>query len=201
MSNGLPAIETALPGEPTQTSLVTFGYGARSLAEVLGLLSTHRIEYLVDVRSVPWSRYRPELSQDQLPSALGAQEVRYVFMGDVLGGRPDDPSCYDQDGRVDYRACEQLPAFRRGVKRLRDGWEAGHSMALMCSEGRPEDCHRTKLVAAALVDAGVDVKHIDERGQVLSQGEVLNRIRGSQIALIDDPDLLLKSRHSYRPAA
>ena len=178
--------------------LVTFGYGARSLDEALGLLLRHRIVYVVDVRSVPWSRYRPEFSQDQLSGSLRAHSIRYLFMGDELGGRPEDPACYDQEGRVDYHACARRPAFRAGVQRLHKAWAAGHSLALMCSEGRPEDCHRTKLVAAALVEAGVDLRHIDERGELLSHEEVLDRLRGPQTALLDDTELLAKSRNRYR---
>lgn len=180
--------------------LVTFGYGSRPQGETLTLLADHGIDYVIDVRSVPWSRYRPEFSQDQLAASLRAHGVRYVFMGGELGGRPEDPACYDDDGRVDYRACERQPAFRDGIQRLRSAWEAGHSVALMCSEGRPEDCHRTKLVAAALIDAGVDVRHLDEHGELRSHGEVLDRLRGSQTTLIDNPDLLAKSRNRYRAA-
>lgn len=184
-----------------RTPLTTFGYGARSRDETLALLARYGIAFVIDVRSVPWSRYRPEFSQDQLAASLQAHDVRYVFMGDELGGRPEDPACYDDEGRVDYRACAQRPAFRAGIERLRDAWVSGHSVALMCSEGRPENCHRTKLVAAALVEAGVDVRHVDEHGKLRTHSEVLDRLRGSQTTLLEDADLLAKSRNRYRVAA
>jgi uncharacterized protein (DUF488 family) len=187
-------------GLSIQRSLLTFGYGSRSLEETLGLLDRYGICYVVDVRSVPWSRYRPEFSQDRLAPSLQAQGIRYVFMGDELGGRPDDPGCYDKEGRVDYRACEQRPAFREGIARLCRAWEAGHPVALMCSEGRPEDCHRTKLVAVALAEAGVEIRHIDERGALRSHDEVLDRLRDAQTTLLDDPSLIAKSRGRYRTA-
>lgn len=187
--------------QTTQPPILTFGYGARSETDILALLAHHGIEYVIDVRSTPWSRYRPEFSQDQLASSLRAHGIRYLFMGSELGGRPDDPACYDDDGRVDYRACEHRSAFREGIARLQGAWLTGHSVALMCSEGRPEDCHRTKLVAAALVEAGIEVRHIDERGTLRSQDEVLDRLRGSQIALLEDPGLIAKSRGRYRAAA
>lgn len=181
--------------------LTTFGYGARSQEEALALLARYGVDYLVDVRSMPWSRYRPEFSQDQLKASLRAHGVRYVFMGGELGGRPEDPACYDDDGRVDYRACERRPSFRDGIERLRNAWETGHSVTLMCSEGRPGDCHRMKLVAVALIEVGVDVRHIDERGELLSHSEVLDRLRGSQTTLLEDADLLAKSRNRYRAVA
>jgi uncharacterized protein (DUF488 family) len=179
--------------------LITLGYGTRSWDEAFGLLKLHGIGYVVDLRSVPWSRYRPEFSQDQLAAALRTHGIGYVFMGKELGGRPDDPSCYDEEGRVDYRACERRPAFRKGIKRLHDAWNEGHALALMCSEGRPETCHRVKLVAPALVAAGVEVLHLDEQGELRTQPEVLGRIQGPQTTLLEDPDVLLKSRNRYRP--
>jgi uncharacterized protein (DUF488 family) len=184
-----------------QPPLLTFGYGSRSEADILALLAHHGIEYVIDVRSTPWSRYRPEFSQDQLASSLRAHGIRYLFMGSELGGRPDDPDCYDDDGRVDYRACERRSAFREGIARLQGAWRAGHSVALMCSEGRPEDCHRTKLVAAALVGAGIEIRHIDERGTLRSHDEVLDRLRDPQTTLLEDPGLIAKSRGRYRAAA
>jgi uncharacterized protein (DUF488 family) len=180
--------------------MMTFGYGSRSQEETLALLARHGVEYVIDVRSVPWSRYRPEFSQDRLAASLQTHSIRYLFLGGELGGRPEDPACYDDDGRVDYRACERRPAFRDGIERLCNAWEMGHSVALMCSEGRPEDCHRTKLVAAALIESGVDVRHIDERGELRSHSEVLDRLRSSQTTLLEDPDLLAKSRNRYRAA-
>jgi uncharacterized protein (DUF488 family) len=177
---------------------MTFGYGSRSQEETLALLTRHGIDYVIDVRSVPWSRYRPEFSQDRLAVLLQAHGIRYVFMGGELGGRPEDHSCYDDDGRVDYRACKRRPAFRHGIERLRNAWETGHSVALMCSEGRPEDCHRTKLVSAALIEAGVEVRHIDERGELRSHNEVLDRLCGLQTTLLENPGLLAKSRNRYR---
>jgi uncharacterized protein (DUF488 family) len=179
---------------------MTFGYGSRSQEEALAQLARHGIDYLIDVRSVPWSRYRPEFSQDRLAASLRAHGIRYLFMGGELGGRPEDPSCYDDNGRVDYRACERQQAFRDGIERLRNAWHTGHAIALMCSEGRPEDCHRTKLVAAALIDVGVDIRHVDEHGELRSHNEVLDRLRGSQTTLLEDPDLLAKSRNRYRAA-
>jgi uncharacterized protein (DUF488 family) len=181
--------------------LITFGYGSRSRDEAIDLLKLHGIEYVVDLRSVPWSRYRPEFSQDQLAATLRSHGIVYVFMGEELGGRPDDPTCYDREGRVDYRACEERAPFQRGITRLHGAWQEGRGLALMCSEERPESCHRAKLVAPALEAAGAEVVHLDEQGELRTQSEVVDRIQGPQTTLLDEPHLLTKSRNRYRPAA
>jgi uncharacterized protein (DUF488 family) len=165
--------------------LLTLGYGKRSIGDVIDLLKQHQVSCLADVRSVPWSRYHPDFSQKALKEHLGRHEIRYLFLGRELGGRPDDPSCY-VDGRVDYARCRERPAFVEGIARLRRGWEMGERMALLCSESKPENCHRAKLLGPVLVDAGIGVTHLDEDGVPLSQSEVMVRLTGGQLGLFGD---------------
>lgn len=180
-------------------SIYTIGYGNRRISEFLSLLREHSISYLIDVRSSPYSRMKPEFSREALTERLAGEGVRYVFMGDVLGGRPDDPGCYDAEGRVDYARCRERPWFIEGIERLRTAWEKGLRVALMCSEARPEDCHRTKLVAQGLADARIEVAHIDENGRIITHHEALERLLGgAQIALFEVADLRLTSRKRYR---
>jgi uncharacterized protein (DUF488 family) len=185
----------------TPRPVLTLGYGSRTIEDLTRLLRRHNVGFVVDVRSIPWSRFRPEFSQDRLIPALREHGVRYLFMGEELGGRPEDPACYDDEGHVDYRACAHRAAFQAGIGRLRAASAAGHSLAIMCSEARPEDCHRTKLVGRALAAAGVDVQHVDQHGQLRSQDDILDRLRGSQMNLLEGDERLLKSRGRYRVTA
>jgi len=182
--------------------ILTFGYGKRSLEDCLAFLQQHRVSYVVDVRSVPWSRFKPEFSSDALAAHLGHGGLKYVFMGDELGGRPDEPDCYDEHGRVDYLACRRRSKFMHGIERLLRANACGHRVAIMCSEGRPESCHRTKLVAEVLREHGVDVQHIDERGRLCSHEQILERLRAGQLDLLGGQyeDALHKSRGRYLQA-
>ncbi|MBV9281131.1 MAG: DUF488 domain-containing protein [Chloroflexi bacterium] len=179
--------------------LLTLGYGKRSIAEAIGLLEGHGVRFLVDVRSVPWSRHHPDFSQNALKGHLAARGIAYVFMGEELGGRPRDPDCYDEKGRVDYEACRRRPAFRQGIRRLRTAWELGQRVALLCSESRPQDCHRSKLLGVALAEEGIVVMHLDEDGTPVSQQEVMDRLLGGQLSLFDDLPVgkTAKSRRRY----
>jgi hypothetical protein len=87
--------------------------------------------------------------------------------------------------------------------RLKTAWEQGQCVALLCSESRPQDCHRSKLLGVALVEEGIEVTHLDEDGTLLSQDEVMNGLRGDQLSLFDDmsPGKAAKSRRQYRPAS
>jgi uncharacterized protein (DUF488 family) len=175
-------------------SILTIGYADRSLEEMFSLLKREETKFLIDVRSVPVSRFKPEFSRDSLEQSLKSQGIRYVFMGDSLGGRPPDPSCYE-NGHVIYRLVQERPFFRNGIDRLLSAATDGHRVCLMCSERRPEDCHRSKLIGVALSELGVSVSHIDKQGNLRTQDEVIELLQPSQSGLFE---LRLQSRKAYR---
>jgi uncharacterized protein (DUF488 family) len=181
----------------TPTPIFTIGYGARTVEELAAVLHSQRIEYLIDVRTAPYSRYKPEFSKDELEAALNTHGIRYLYLGDSLGGRPDDPACY-VDGKVDYSRVQARPFYQAGIARIQTAFAQQRRVVLMCSEGKPEECHRTKLIGATLTSLGIPVAHIDENDQLCTQAQVLERLNGPQLALFDEP--LGTSRKRYRGA-
>ena len=155
--------------------IYTIGYGKRSGEEMLALLKQHQIAFLIDVRSAPYSRYKPEFSKDNLADALRQHGIRYVFMGNLLGGRPDDPACYT-NGRIDYNLVQATPLYQQGISRLYNAFEQQHRVAIMGSEAKPQDCHRALLIGPTLAALGVPLAHIDENGELQSQEAVLARL-------------------------
>jgi uncharacterized protein (DUF488 family) len=183
----------------TSVPVYTIGYGARSLDQLLALLRAHEIAYLLDVRSAPYSRFKPEFSKDALAQALKERGIRYLYLGSQLGGQPEDPSCY-VDGKVDYAAVKRLPAYREGMDRLERAWRQGHRVALMCAEGKPELCHRSKLLGQSLVERDIPVVHIDENDDLLTQAEVIERLTGGQLSLFGEPDFTSRKRYDLDEA-
>ncbi|MBN1666822.1 MAG: DUF488 domain-containing protein [Anaerolineales bacterium] len=181
----------------TNTAIFTIGYGKREIADLLAVLQSNQIDYLIDVRSSPYSSYKPEFSQNALQAYLEAQGIRYVFMGDLLGGQPDDRECYI-DGKVDYARLAQQPNYRAGVERLHKASREGRHVVLMCSEGKPENCHRSKLIGQTLSADGIEVLHIDEHDALISQQEVLLRLMGGQPSLFGDQFFTFTSRKKYQ---
>jgi uncharacterized protein (DUF488 family) len=177
-------------------TLHSIGYGSRTIEELVAALKAHRIEYLLDVRTAPYSKFKPEFSREALDAALKRHGIRYVFVGDTLGGQPRDPDCYT-DGKVDYEKVRQQPFFQTGLERLRKAHEQRHRVALMCSEGKPEQCHRSKMIGEALAAAGIPVAHIDEDGRLLTQAQVMDRLTGGQLDFFGGP--MLTSRKRYGP--
>ncbi len=177
--------------------LFTIGYGARSLDEFIAALKANGIEFLLDVRSSPFSKFKPEFSKEVLQRSLERARIRYLFMGDTLGGQPKDPACHS-DGKVDYDKVRAQPFFQEGIATLRKAFEQQRPVALMCSEGRPEQCHRSKLIGEALAAAGIPVCHIDEDGARLSQAQVIDRLTNGQLDLFGQVSFTSRKRYGPR---
>lgn len=185
----------AEPTSPQEDfSLFTIGYGARTIEEFLAALKANRIEYLIDVRTSPYSKFKPDFTKELLQHHVERAGLRYVFMGDTLGGQPRDPACHT-DGKVDYDKVRAQPFFQAGLERLRKAFAQQRRVALMCSEGRPEDCHRSKLIGEALNATGVALRHIDENGGVLSQQEVIDRLTHGQMDLFGAKSFTSRKRY------
>jgi len=156
--------------------LYSIGHGNRSPLEFLTLLRTFGVEYLIDVRSQPFSKFNPLYNRPNLEHDMAAAGIRYVFMGDTLGGRPKDESCYDSEGKVDYTLVSQKDFFRNGLQRLRTAQQKDCGVVIMCSESNPCDCHRSKLIGRVLAEDDIPLMHIDESGKLKTQAAVINEL-------------------------
>ncbi|MCL4264106.1 MAG: DNA helicase RecQ [Anaerolineae bacterium] len=171
-----------------ETPIYTIGYGARPLPDFITLLQTYQIAYLIDVRSQPYSRHRPEFGKHALAEHLPAQGIRYVFMGHNLGGKPADERCYTA-GKIDYAKLAQMPFYQEGIGRVRQAYAQQLPVALLCAEEKPEQCHRALLIGKTLTEIGIPVAHIDEHGRLRAQTDIL-----PQPTLFTDADLCLNAR-------
>jgi uncharacterized protein (DUF488 family) len=145
--------------------IYTIGHSNHAWETFAPLLKMHGIETLVDVRSKPVSRFAPFSNIKRFPGLLESEGIKYVFMGDTLGGRPDDPFCYDVDGKPDYSVMRTRPIFKHRITELveiaRDA-----TAVIMCSEENPMNCHRTLLIGPGLQEFGVALLHIRKGGAV-----------------------------------
>ncbi len=158
----------------TAMRILTIGHSTHALEAFLNLLQRHEVAKLGDVRSMPYSRYNPQFNREPLTDSLAALGIDYVFFGAELGGRSDDPSCFE-DGRIRYDHLSATHEFQQGLKRLI--YEAtGSRIALMCAEKEPLECHRTLLVAPALEAKGVAVEHILADGGLEAHGASMERL-------------------------
>jgi uncharacterized protein (DUF488 family) len=144
--------------------LYTIGHSNHTLEHFIDLLKRHRIGVVVDVRSVPYSRYCSQFDENVLSPALQAINIQYVFLGKELGGRPDDPSCYES-GHVNFKWIAGRKEFKNALQRFVSGIGQGH-VALMCTEKEPLECHRTILICRNLKEYNLSIEHILEDGRI-----------------------------------
>jgi uncharacterized protein (DUF488 family) len=163
--------------------LYTLGHSAHPLAKFLSLLDQYGIQTLVDVRSVPASRFHPQYNRASLEHSLIEHGIRYVFAGQALGGRPTDPTVYP-DGRLPVRGQTNPPRpdydemikrdwFVQGIEQLPQlAADAGQPTAILCSEEDAAHCHREHLIAAYLRrhHPGIEILHIRGKG-ILQRSE------------------------------
>jgi uncharacterized protein (DUF488 family) len=155
--------------------IYTVGHSNHPIGRFLGLLQSHGITAVADVRSTPYSRFNPQFRREKLQAALAAAGIQYVFLGEELGARSQDPACYDADGRVSYARLARTDLFRKGIARLKTGM-ADHRISLMCAEREPLECHRTILVSRELVREGVAVTHILADGALETHEHAIQRL-------------------------
>lgn len=141
------------------SNVYSIGHGNKSIKEFIEELSFFEIEYLIDVRTMPYSKYSPHFNQKELANALKVAGLEYLFMGNELGGLPKDESCYT-NGHVDYEKIKTKEFFKKGIKRLVSANLKKIKVAIMCSEIKPEECHRSKLIGVELSKVNIEVNHI-----------------------------------------
>ncbi len=141
-----------------QTTVFTIGHGAGDFAEMVQRLGAHDVSVIVDVRSIPFSKHAPDFTKDELTHLAAEFNLGYRWLGDRLGGRPDDPALL-RDGKPSWEAIARSDAFAAGMTELVGLLEAA-TVALLCAEVEPAHCHRAHLIAPELERLGYPVMHI-----------------------------------------
>jgi uncharacterized protein (DUF488 family) len=172
--------------------ILTIGHSRHSWERFTALLAGAGVETLADIRSAPRSRFSPHFNKDAMHAALAAGSVEYVFYGRELGGRPQSPALYT-DGVADYEKMAASPEFRLGLERLMEA-AARQSVAVMCSEADPLECHRCLLVGRVLAEVGADVRHVLASGTIVTHRDAEDRLLS--LANLAEPGLLALSRET-----
>lgn len=191
--------------------LYTIGYASfihNNQVDIKRMMSTLRdcqVNYLVDVRSVPFSGQFPQANADYLKAAGKAYSIPYVHMpelgakadaqqdvfslasdvffdSDVFpiakSNRPEKTELKSSDYIVDFNKFRHDDYFISGLERIDVAYEKGFTLCLMCSEKNPMDCHRYFLISKSLANRfgeRLEIRHIT--------------IKDGQLAFITQPEL------------
>ena len=123
-----------------QPTVWTLGHSTRPIDEFISLLRAHQIGLLVDVRTVPRSRYNPQFNTDTLAQSLRDAELRYCHLPELDGLRkPKKDSINDGwrnasfRGYADYMQTEE---FHKTLEELLAS-SRNKNTAIMCAEAVP----------------------------------------------------------------
>lgn len=192
--------------------LFTIGHSNLDPAAFLESLQKYEISILADVRSRPRSFRFPQFNQDALSESLSSSAVKYLFLGEELGGRPEDPKAYRADGLVDYRARRKSRGFQMGLEHILSALQE-HCVAIMCAEEEPLACHRFLMICPELVVAGFQPQHIRRGATIETQVEAEDRLlalnnfgdvttsslfSGGRDAALEDAYMLQAERCAFR---
>lgn len=123
------------------------GYGSKSKDEVLSLLRANEIELVIDVRRWPISK-REEFKKEELEKWLDENGIKYVWMGDLLGG-------YRRGGFEEHMKTQ---SFREGMRKLLE-LSSNQRTCLLCLEEDIKACHR-RFIAEHLKCMGLEIINI-----------------------------------------
>lgn len=160
---------------PHNHLLFTIGHSNLEWPTFVQTLRCFGIDLLMDVRSRPHSSRYPQFSQPEFEAALREGGLRYLFLGEELGGRPEDPKAYGENGVVNYAVRRRAHDFQRGIDRVLAELEQ-RTLALLCAEDDPLTCHRFLMVCPELVARGVEPQHIRKGGVLETQREAEDRL-------------------------
>ena len=168
-------VQKQMANLPDGVRILSIGHSNHEPARFLQLLQQAGVTALADVRSQPYSQRHPHFNRPELQRWLQEHDIVYGFLGDLLGGRPQQPSLYDADGRVNYERVRRTKPFEQGLERLRQAAEE-YVVAMFCAEEDPLACHRGLMIAPALLEGGTTSAHIRGDDAIESMEEMEARL-------------------------
>ena len=166
-------------------NIYSIGHSNHNIEDLISLLASNKIEFVIDVRSAPYSKLHPHFNKNSFEVYLKNNKMRYLYFGGSLGGRSHVKDDYF-NGRVIYKRLAAKEEFKSAIKQIVK-ISSQHKIVLMCSEKEPLECHRTLLISQEIQKIGMSVLHIHSNGRIESQEEILQRLL--KIWHLEAPDL------------
>src|SRR3954451_25448179 len=140
----------------------TIGHSTRSVESLIEMLKTHGVKRLIDVRTVPRSRYNPQYNREALDSQLRDSGIGYEHrkaLGGLRRPRKDSPNmAWRNESFRGYADYMQTPEFASSLDTLVQV-AARKPVVIMCAEAVPWRSHRS-LISDVLTARGCRVEHI-----------------------------------------
>jgi uncharacterized protein (DUF488 family) len=139
--------------------IYTIGHSTHPIDEFIEILQNYKINLLVDVRSVPHSRYNPQFDIESMSKSLPESGIKYIHLASLGGFRTplkdSKNSAWKNKRFRGYADYMQTTDYLLGLKELiKLGTK--YNVVICCSEAVPWRCHRS-LIADSLIIRGITV--------------------------------------------
>lgn len=144
--------------------IYTIGHSNHLFSPFNEILKDKGITMVVDIRTNPYSKYSPHFNKKHLKKALEETNIKYIYLGKEIGGKPKVKKFYHQD-KVLYHLLEKEESYQEGIAKL-GNLAKDNVVVLMCSEENPYQCHRHLLITPTLLKKGYHISHIRKNGEI-----------------------------------
>jgi len=164
--------------------IYTIGHSTHPEKEFIALLKHYKIQTLMDVRTIPKSRWNPQFNSIAMQKSLPAAGIEYIHEPELGGLRKPAKNSINTGwenegfrGYADYMLTTQFEsALNRLIHRSKN-----RVIAVMCAEAFYAKCHR-KLLSDALIVRGIQVIHIiSEKQTIPHELTPFAKVQGHQI--------------------
>jgi len=128
--------------------------------QFISLIQANNISHIVDIRSIPYSKYAPWSNKSRLSELLKPFKISYTYLGHKLGAKSVSLNRSSQQQDINANT-----AYDEGIQVLLQ-LSMRANLALLCAEGDPAKCHRQHIIAQTLLDSGTKVLHILKNGNI-----------------------------------
>lgn len=152
--------------------IYTIGHSNLKKEEFLRNLIINNVNYIIDVRSIPYSKYVTWANRENLKEYLESNGIHYKFWGDVFGAKRKEPELYT-NGAVDFNKVRNTENFKLYMDSIVKKAVYCYTICFMCTEQDPIDCHRSIMLQPALP---LEMYHILRDGSIQTRHELEKRM-------------------------
>jgi len=155
--------------------IFTIGYAGFEIDDFIKALKEYHINSLIDVRSMPFSKFHSAYNKPIFSKTLQNRGIIYRNYKREFGARQDDRKYYP-NGYLDFSMFTKSQVFLEGMDKIIKAIPLGYRFVLMCSEKDPITCHRSIMIAKAFYNNGVLINNILSDRSIITQSDIETRL-------------------------
>ena len=142
--------------------IYTIGHSNMTQKSFVDILKSFKIDIVVDVRSSPYSKFVSHFNREDIKRSLIENGMRYIFLGDYIGGKPRDKKYYE-NGKVNYMRVAQGDRYSEGA-------DYGNFAIALLNAGHKKEAKAYALQARPIFE-GINPQLVEMVDQIIAACE------------------------------